>query len=63
MVSVTSGRYKRSMTISNVQEVTTMTRRQIFITEDDMARLREMVRRGRMVSRRDQNHLPAHLRM
>jgi regulator of nucleoside diphosphate kinase len=34
-----------------------MMRRQIFITENDMARLREMVRRGRMASRRDQNHL------
>src|SRR5689334_12027888 len=34
-----------------------MTRRRIFITEDDMARLRELVRRGRMSSRKDQNHL------
>jgi regulator of nucleoside diphosphate kinase len=34
-----------------------MTRRQIFITEDDMTRLRDMVREGRIVSRRDQNHL------
>jgi regulator of nucleoside diphosphate kinase len=34
-----------------------MTRRQIFITDDDMARLREMVRRGGMTSRRDQTHL------
>lgn len=34
-----------------------MTRRQIFITEDDMARLRSMVRQGRMASRRDQKHL------
>ena len=34
-----------------------MTRRHIFITEDDMARLRELVRQGRMASRKDQNHL------
>jgi regulator of nucleoside diphosphate kinase len=34
-----------------------MTRRQILITEDDMARLRDVVRRGRMASRRDQTHL------
>src|SRR5688572_15394684 len=36
---------------------TMMTRRRIFITEDDMASLRELVRRGRMASRRDQDHL------
>jgi regulator of nucleoside diphosphate kinase len=34
-----------------------MTRRRIFITDDDMARLRELVRQGRMSSRKDQNHL------
>jgi len=34
-----------------------MTRRHIFITEDDMARLRELVRQGRMASRKDQKHL------
>lgn len=33
------------------------TRRHIFITEDDMARLRELVRQGRMASRKDQKHL------
>jgi len=36
---------------------TMMTRRRIFITDDDMARLRELVRRGKMASRRDQDHL------
>jgi regulator of nucleoside diphosphate kinase len=36
---------------------TMIARRRILITEDDMARLRELVRRGRMVSRRDQDHL------
>jgi len=35
----------------------TIGRRQILITEDDMARLRELVRQGRMAFRRDQNHL------
>jgi len=34
-----------------------MTRRRIFITEDDMARLRQLVRQGRMSSRKDQSHL------
>jgi hypothetical protein len=32
-------------------------RRQIVITEDDMARLRGLVQRGWMASRRDQAHL------
>jgi len=36
---------------------TIMTRRRIFITDDDMDRLRDLVRRGRMASRRDQDHL------
>lgn len=36
---------------------TMMTRRRILITEDDMARLRELVRRGRMASRRELDHL------
>jgi regulator of nucleoside diphosphate kinase len=36
---------------------TMMTRRRIFITDDDMARLRDLVRRGRMASRRDWDHL------
>ena len=36
---------------------TMMTRRRILITEDDMARLRGLVQRGRMASRRDQAHL------
>jgi regulator of nucleoside diphosphate kinase len=34
-----------------------MTRRHIVITEDDMARLRGLVRHGRMASRKDQAHL------
>jgi regulator of nucleoside diphosphate kinase len=33
------------------------TRRRIFITDDDMARLKDLVRRGRLASRRDQAHL------
>ena len=33
------------------------TRRQIFITDDDMARLKDLVLRGRLASRRDQAHL------
>lgn len=33
------------------------TRRRIVITEDDMARLRELVRQGRMAARRDRSHL------
>jgi regulator of nucleoside diphosphate kinase len=32
-------------------------RRRIVITEDDMARLRELVRQGRMTARRDHDHL------
>lgn len=32
-------------------------RRRIFITEDDMARLRELVRQGRMAAHKDRNHL------
>jgi len=31
--------------------------RQIVVTRDDMARLRELVRQGRKASRRDQSHL------
>jgi regulator of nucleoside diphosphate kinase len=34
-----------------------MTRRQILITENDMARLRELVSRGRVALRRDQDHV------
>jgi regulator of nucleoside diphosphate kinase len=34
-----------------------MTRRRILITEDDMARLRELVRQGRMAAHKDRNHL------
>jgi regulator of nucleoside diphosphate kinase len=34
-----------------------MTRRRIFITEDDMARLRELVRQGRMAAHKDRDHL------
>ncbi|MGH7307371.1 MAG: nucleoside diphosphate kinase regulator [Candidatus Rokuibacteriota bacterium] len=34
-----------------------MTRRQILITKDDMARLRELVSRGGVAFRRDQEHL------
>ena len=34
-----------------------MTTRRIFITDDDMARLRELVRGGRMASGRDVEHL------
>jgi regulator of nucleoside diphosphate kinase len=34
-----------------------MGQRQILITRDDMARLRELVRAGRRASRRDQSHL------
>jgi len=34
-----------------------MARRQILITEDDMARLKALVRPGRMSSRRDRDHL------
>jgi regulator of nucleoside diphosphate kinase len=53
------------MPVSNVIEEasvrgdveTIMTRRRIFITDDDMARLRDLVRRGKMASRRDQDHL------
>jgi regulator of nucleoside diphosphate kinase len=33
------------------------TRRRIFITEDDMAELRELVRRGRLEPRKDRDHL------
>jgi len=33
------------------------TRRRIFITDDDMARLKDLVRRGRLAARRDQAHL------
>jgi len=36
---------------------TMMTRRRVFITDEDMARLREPVRRGRMTLRLDQDHL------
>ena len=36
---------------------TMMARRRILITEEDMARLRELVRHGRKTSRKDQNHL------
>jgi len=35
----------------------TTTRRRIFITDDDMARLKDLVRRGRLAARRDQAHL------
>ena len=34
-----------------------MGQRQIVVTRDDMARLRELVRQGRKASRRDQGHL------
>jgi regulator of nucleoside diphosphate kinase len=34
-----------------------MTRRQILVTRDDMARLLELVSRGRVALRRDQQHL------
>jgi len=34
-----------------------MTRRQILITEDDMTRLKDLLRRGRVAMRRDQGHL------
>lgn len=34
-----------------------ITRRRILITEDDMARLRKLVRQGRMTAGRDQDHL------
>jgi regulator of nucleoside diphosphate kinase len=36
---------------------TLITGRRILITEDDMARLRELVRQGRVAARRDQDHL------
>jgi hypothetical protein len=36
---------------------TMITGRRILITEDDMARLRALVREGRVAARRDQNHL------
>jgi regulator of nucleoside diphosphate kinase len=36
---------------------TMSTGRRIFITEDDMARLKALVRQGRVAARRDQNHL------
>jgi regulator of nucleoside diphosphate kinase len=36
---------------------TLITGRRILITEDDMARLRELVRQGRAAARRDQDHL------
>jgi regulator of nucleoside diphosphate kinase len=43
---------------ANAAEVNAMrTRRRIFITEDDMARLRELVRQGRMAAYKDRNHL------
>src|ERR1041384_1957381 len=35
----------------------TTTRRRIFITDADMAKLKDLVRRGRVASRRDQAHL------
>jgi regulator of nucleoside diphosphate kinase len=36
---------------------TLMTLRRIFITDDDMARLRDLVHRGKMGPRRDRDHL------
>ena len=36
---------------------TMITRRRILITEEDMARLRELVRQGRTTAYRDQDHL------
>jgi regulator of nucleoside diphosphate kinase len=43
---------------ANAAEVNAMmTRRRIFITEDDMARLRELVRQGRMAAHKDRDHL------
>jgi len=39
------------------ESTTIMGQRQILITRDDMARLRELVRAGRRASRRDQSHL------
>jgi regulator of nucleoside diphosphate kinase len=36
---------------------TMITGRRILITEDDMARLKRLVRQGRAAARRDQNHL------
>jgi regulator of nucleoside diphosphate kinase len=43
---------------ANAAEVNAMmTRRRIFVTEDDMARLRELVRQGRMAAHKDQDHL------
>lgn len=36
---------------------TMITRRRILITEEDMARLRELVRQGRTTARRDADHL------
>ena len=37
--------------------MTTMTGRRIQVTEDDMARLRDLVASRRRAARRDQNHL------
>lgn len=37
--------------------VETMARRWVLITEEDMAKLRELVHEGRAASRRDQDHL------
>jgi regulator of nucleoside diphosphate kinase len=39
------------------ETVTTMGQRRIVITEDDMTRLKELVRQGRRASRHDRNHL------
>ena len=39
------------------QNATMKAHRHIVITQDDMARLRELVRHGRAASRRDQDHL------
>jgi regulator of nucleoside diphosphate kinase len=43
---------------ANGAEVSAMrTRRRIFITEEDMARLRQLVRQGRLAAHKDRNHL------
>jgi regulator of nucleoside diphosphate kinase len=38
---------------------TMMARRRIFITKEDMAKLRELVRQGQKTARRDRDHLDA----
>jgi regulator of nucleoside diphosphate kinase len=56
--AVSYNRGKADVRKRNAAEVKAMrARRRIFITEDDMARLRELVRQGRMAAHKDRDHL------